>query len=140
MEQISLTDEDARYRERLCASDERPGVLAWAVRGWEAYARDPDLEAPATTWEAREEFLSALSEFDRFVTDCCEIGNEYSVLPLELYQVYKIWCLGNGVKAETNYKLAGYLEGRGFRKMSKWVDGKVIKVRLGIRAKMGQNA
>ena len=53
---------------------ERPGILAWMVRGWHKFKRD-GLPPPAKVLAATTEYREQADEVPEFVRDFCVTGN-----------------------------------------------------------------
>jgi putative DNA primase/helicase len=130
---IPKEKEDSGLADRLKSDANRAAVLAWALEGWTAYAARPDLSAPLGTLYARSKFLSELSDFDRALVDIAVVEPDAWCLPSALFQAYRAWCTSTNSKAESNTKFGTFLNGRGYVKKGKKVDGKHTWVRVGLR-------
>ena len=88
-----------KIRKRI-VTEAREAILAWAVEGWKRYAEDAvDLRTvPAGALNASLRFSAEMSDFHRFLSDCCDVGEGYSVAPSVLYSTYEEWCSENGIK------------------------------------------
>lgn len=90
---FSDAQKDKDLPEKL--KGEAEGILAWAVQGcldWQAHG----LQEPACVQQASIEYRSEMDTVTRFVSECCEIGPEYSVQTGNLYSAYVGWCRGEG--------------------------------------------
>jgi putative DNA primase/helicase len=108
--------QDKGLREKLLA--ERPGILAWAVRGcleWQKLG----LLAPAEVSMATAEFREQSDQVRRFVEECCErppTGADWRVRSSALYGAYRQWCDGAGERAKPTQKFGPEMERLGFEK------------------------
>jgi putative DNA primase/helicase len=132
-EVINEAEEVSDYGEALDTPEARTAILSWLVEGYRAYLEDKDTQQPPATWEARERFTSAVSDFDRFLADCCVLDPEEHCFSRDLYNAFVEWSEDRRVKnipSETDF--GKFLNGRGIERKSKKVDGKPVKPRIGI--------
>ena len=112
---FTVTIPEAERDPRLAASllEELPGILAWAVRGCQAWQAEglgvPD-EVRAATAGYREE-MDVLAPF---LAERTEVASGERVTAAELYQAYEAWCAANGERARSQKGLAAGLRERGF--------------------------
>jgi putative DNA primase/helicase len=102
---------DPHLADRL--EEEFPGILAWAVEGalaWrsQGLCKPPEVEAAANEWRQENDHLA------RFLEDCCEIGEAFSVAGGELYRVYKLWAEKNKERIQRSQDFSTSLRQRGF--------------------------
>jgi putative DNA primase/helicase len=86
--------EDHRLFERFLP--ELPGILNWALEGWDRlYARGRFVQPPSAATLVQE-FEDLGSPMCAFVRERCEVGHGYDVPKDRLFQEWKTWCTGNG--------------------------------------------
>jgi putative DNA primase/helicase len=86
--------EDHRLFERFLP--ELPGILNWALEGWDRlYARGRFVQPPSAATLVQE-FEDLGSPIGAFVRERCEVGHGYDVPKDRLFQEWKTWCTGNG--------------------------------------------
>jgi P4 family phage/plasmid primase-like protien len=127
---------NARTRERILV-EALPAILAWAVEGWNAYVSDAvDLRViPAGALAAQLRFSSEMSDFHRFLSECCDVGEGYSVAPNALYGRYEEWCSDNGVEGKeklTPIRFGKRMNAMGLELKRERDDGKQVWRRQGI--------
>jgi putative DNA primase/helicase len=111
---------DARLEEKLRA--ELPGILAWAVEGAREWFKnglgDPETVKAATKAYRREEDLLA-----DFVEARCIVGPEHSASSGDLYEAYRAWTEGEGIRPWAKNRFgrrlteAGYESDRGISRI-----------------------
>lgn len=82
--------EDKSLTDRLLA--ELPGILLWAITGWDRLRRRGYFEEPATAEDMRQEFADLTSPILAFIRDCCFVGPEHETSRDGLYATYQEWC------------------------------------------------
>ena len=116
-----------------------PAVLAWALRGWESYVRVGGLhEAPTSTWAARQQFASEMSEMEQMLSDVCEVGKDHYEMPSRIYRAYLMWCERNDVRERdqvSQNKFGRWMTSQGYRHAMKKMASGPRKVRTGLRLK-----
>lgn len=130
---IDNEEEIADYGDGLDTPEARSAILSWLVEGFLAFRADKDTQQPPATWEARERFTSAVSDLDRFLSDCCVIDPEEYCFSRDLYHAFVEWAEDRRMKtipSETDF--GKFLNGRGIEKKTKKIDGKPQKPRIGI--------
>lgn len=143
--EIPKSEEDAGFRQRLAAPEGRQAILAWLVDGYRAYLADPDSvqTVPLGAATATAKFWNEISDLSVFLDEVCEAGEPddpaYRVTPDRLYKAYQMWCAETGVQTRDVYSRTkfGRELGSEYPHKSAKSDGKVIKVRAGIRLKEG---
>jgi P4 family phage/plasmid primase-like protien len=115
---------------------ELPGVLAWAVRGCQAWRRDglgypPEVAAASQEWREHDDPLK------EFLEDCCEMGEELFTRATDLGTAYELWCKDNrerfpvGRESFNERLMAkGFVQSRGRR-----IDGKQARAWEGVALK-----
>jgi len=107
------------------SAEGRAAILAWAVRGWDAYCEDGLREvtpaAAGIELEAREE----MSDLDACLAATCDMASEFAGKATDLYETYRRWVEDN---ADPRHMLSLTAWGRamsakGFEKVRLRVDG-----------------
>lgn len=93
-----------------------PGILNWAVRGciqWQRHGlRPPDAVVAATERYRRDQDV-----IGHFLADTCTTNAVLKVRSAHLYDAYKAWCGGEGIKYPISQRaLAPALEERGYQR------------------------
>jgi putative DNA primase/helicase len=83
--------EDHGLTDRLMA--ELPGILNWAIEGWQRLRERGFFIQPASAIEVVEEMEALGSPIGAFLEDCCEIGPGKSVSVSELFFAWENWCM-----------------------------------------------
>jgi len=92
-----------------------PGILAWAVRGCQAWlGRDQRLDPPDSIRAAVEEYRSDMDRLRQFFADCCHVLPGVDVQAKVLYDHYVTWCEQNHERAMSNTAFGRELTARGF--------------------------
>jgi putative DNA primase/helicase len=102
---------DDQLKETLQA--ELPGILAWMVRGcldWQ----DIGLRPPAAVDQATTEYREQQDIVLGFLTDCCDLHQNYSCLVAHLYDAYKRWCAVNGDQPVSGKAFGECLDEKGY--------------------------
>jgi len=73
---------------------ERPGIIAWMVRGCLAWQRE-GLAEPEAVVTATAEYRGGANSVDAFVADCCSLGDNMVVVTAELLDAFERWCAEN---------------------------------------------
>jgi putative DNA primase/helicase len=84
---------DAKLPEKLAA--ELPGILAWAVCGWQQYQRDGFRE-PQAVRHATAEYRVDSDHVGAFLGERCALGPEHTCTASALYLAYTLWCAEAG--------------------------------------------
>ena len=87
--------EDAGLFARLIP--ELPGILLWAIQGWQRLRHRGHFEVPESSREVQEELNDLTSPVGAFVRQCCDEGPGLQVPRNELYQAYQRWCQSEGM-------------------------------------------
>ncbi len=91
---IEKSDEgfDKKLREKLAA--ESAGVLAWVVRGCQAWLKD-GLGEPPEIAQANQAWREHDDPLKEFLEDCCELGDKLWIRASDLSTAYAWWCKKN---------------------------------------------
>ena len=75
--------------------DELSGILAWAIKGCLDWQKK-GLGSPPEVVKATADYRNEMDIVCDFLTECCETGQDFTVLTRDLYKAYKDWCEANG--------------------------------------------
>lgn len=106
---VPIEDRDPNLKEKL--SEELPGILAWAIRGHQAW-REGRLGEPEAVRVAVGEYRAAMDKIGAFLDDRTINGSE-RVSVERLYDAYSEWCKASGEYAITKRKLGDAMKERG---------------------------
>lgn len=82
--------EDTGLTDKLLA--ERPGILLWAVQGWQRLRERGRFAPPTSSIELREQMEDLASPIGAFVRERCLLGPEHRANVDDLYRVWRQWC------------------------------------------------
>ena len=82
--------EDPALFERL--SRELPGILLWAIEGWQRLRERRYFAQPESGREMLGQMEDLGSPIGRFIRECCVVGAGRQVSKAELYQRWTQWC------------------------------------------------
>ena len=97
--------EDHGLTERLLT--ELPGILNWAITGWQRLNQRGHFIQPASVAEAVQDMEDLSSPVKAFVRDCCVVRIGCRVYVDDLYHAWKQWCESEGRQAATNKQTFG---------------------------------
>lgn len=86
--------EDQGLTDKL--KTELPGILNWAITGWQRLTARGYFLQPASSSEAIEELESLASPVLAFIRERCAIGPGYQCRIDSVYLAWKSWCLERG--------------------------------------------
>jgi putative DNA primase/helicase len=86
--------EDTGLSDRLLR--ELPGILRWALAGWQSLRARGHFDQPASGREAARELAELASPVGRFLQECCALGDGRTVLTQTLYAAWCAWCSVKG--------------------------------------------
>lgn len=95
--------------------EERPGILAWAVKGCVKWQQD-GLRAPAAVTRATGHYRAEMDSLGSFIADRCLTKGHPLALAGALYAAYRVWCEKSGERPLTQRKFGLSLSERGFSK------------------------
>lgn len=98
MQQSFLGREDPGLADRLMA--ELPGILLWALVGWQRLRDRGRFVLPGTSDDAVQELLQLGSDVAAFVHERCDLALGREVEKDRLYARYREWCERTGRKAK----------------------------------------
>jgi putative DNA primase/helicase len=82
--------EDLQLTDKLLT--ELPGILNWAIAGWDRLKKRGRFQQPAAALEAREEFQDLASPIGAFVRECCDVGPQYCANRDVVFRAWELWC------------------------------------------------
>ncbi len=82
--------EDPTLTDRLL--EERPGILLWAIAGWQRLQQRKHFAQPDSGKELMDQLEDLTSPIGEFLRERCEIGPDYQVATAELYEQWRTWC------------------------------------------------
>jgi putative DNA primase/helicase len=88
--------EDVALTDRLLA--ERPGILLWAIAGWQRLRERGHFVQPDEGRELLNELHDLSSPVGAFVRDRCRVGPGCRVAVADLFAAWKQWCETQGRK------------------------------------------
>jgi len=86
--------EDFELEGKIAA--ELPGILAWAIAGWESLRETRRLIQPASGLDDLEEFRELNNPVGAFINEKCEIDPNATVPKAHLYEAWCQWCKEHG--------------------------------------------
>jgi putative DNA primase/helicase len=108
---VPVEQRDQGLEARLMG--EAPGILAWMVRGFQAWQR----EGLRPARRVRDASLAYRNESDilaQWVSDCCETGSEFQAIQKDAYTRYRMWCHDQGLRQYAKKSFTRGLKERGF--------------------------
>ncbi|RMF20523.1 MAG: hypothetical protein D6760_11380 [Deltaproteobacteria bacterium] len=97
--------EDTRLTDRLLA--ELPGILNWAIEGWQRLNRRGHFVVPASVRDVVQEIEDLSSPVAAFVREECVVGPGHRVAVDRLYDAWRRWCESEGRQAVTTRQTFG---------------------------------
>jgi len=94
--------EDLTLTETLSA--ELPGILLWALEGWDRLHARGYFVQPASVADAIADLEDLGSPVREFVRECCTVLPELRIRMDVLYAAWEIWCAQTGRKATTRQR------------------------------------
>jgi putative DNA primase/helicase len=88
--QSHLGKEDLTLIDRLLA--ELPGILHWAIAGWQQLRQQGKFTQPASGLAIIEQLRTLAAEVTAFVGERCRLGAGLSVPKTELFRAWQDWC------------------------------------------------
>lgn len=129
---IEAADRDPYLPEKL--ADEAEGILAWAIEGavkWHRKSLHDDL--PVAITETLMEYREDEDDVSRFLDDVMEADEDAYVTNGDLFKVWTAWAEQQGIERGTAVTLGRKLTKHGIDKGRERFDGKLTRVRLGLR-------
>jgi len=108
-ETIKPEDVDRELPAKL--DTERDGILNWALAGWKDYRQ----HGPPVVVRATAAYRAEMDPLTDFLEESCVVEDGASCTAGDLYQTYRAWAEGAGVRFPMKQKTLGaQLEERGF--------------------------
>ena len=82
--------EDRGLTDKLLT--ELPGILNWAIAGWETLKRVGHFKQPASAQQAMQQLEDLSSPIGAFLRECCEIGAAFEGDIGEVFNAWIEWC------------------------------------------------
>jgi putative DNA primase/helicase len=98
-------NEDTGLTERLL--NELPGILNWAIEGWQRLRRRGRFVMPTSVRDVVQEIEDLSSPVSAFVRDACIVGAGHRVSGDLLYAAWKRWCEDEGRQTVTTKQTFG---------------------------------
>ena len=76
--------------------DELPGILNWAIEGWQRLQKRGHFIQPASSEDAIEELEDLGSPIGAFVRECCDVGPGLIVECDIMFSRWREWCTKQG--------------------------------------------
>ena len=108
---IPQAQQDKRLLEKLIA--EGSGILNYLLDGLKTYF-EKGLEVPKSLSQATQQYRTEQDMMHQFIDDECITGPDKTVLKADLYDRYKEWCLGNGLRALSSNRFSRKLTAKDF--------------------------
>jgi putative DNA primase/helicase len=93
---------------------ELPGILTWAVMGWQWYQREGFGETPEAVKAATDDYRESSDVIGEFLAECCTVDKMLSAKAGELYKRYTAWAEEAGERAKSQREFGLRLTERGF--------------------------
>ena len=103
--------EDPRLFDRL--EPELPGILAWALDGWDRLNGRGYFVSPVASAGLIRQFEELNSPVGAFLDACCEVGPKFEEAQRDVFSAWCVWCIDNGRdRPGTAQSFARYLRSR----------------------------
>lgn len=89
-----LGNEDLDLTDKLLA--ELPGILIWAIAGWQRLRQQGRFTQPDGGLESLAEINDLASPVAAFVRDCCRVAHGEVAEKESLFKAWEAWCKRNG--------------------------------------------
>ena len=109
--QIPEKERDSSLPAKLRA--ELPGILAWAVRGWQDFQQQ-GLRTPTVVAEATAAYRIESDTLGQFLAECCHMDAGARARGGELHEAYTAWVEQNGLRPISAKQLGAALRDKGF--------------------------
>jgi P4 family phage/plasmid primase-like protien len=103
-----LGREDTTLEARL--AEELPGILLWAIDGWKSLRANGRFTVPAIMAREIAELQESASPTMKFVTECCELGDDKTATADELWKTWGEWCEKQGLEPGSRARLGRQLK------------------------------
>ena len=92
---------------------EAPGILKWAMEGFELYQQAEGLKPPPAVLKATKAYLDEQDTVGAWLQDCCDVGQGGWTASADLFKSWSAWCQDAGMHAKSMKRLAGDLARKG---------------------------
>ena len=86
---------------------ELPGILLWALEGWDRLQRRGRFIQPQSAGELIQQFEDLGSPIGAFLRERCEVGRGLEVPQSRLFEAWKSWCEDNGRERPGSVQMFG---------------------------------
>lgn len=124
--------EDTGLKERMSSPANLRAVLAWAVEGARQWYAAGRLTTPGDVQHSTQKQRDALDYVTQWLDECCSLSPASWSATSALYGSYERWCNTNGVTPKLQRGLTEALQRKGFGYEVKKVEGKTIRVVIGL--------
>jgi putative DNA primase/helicase len=109
----TFTDDEQDPKLETKLRTEREGILAWMVRGAQAYLKNGVKISQSMTSEVAQ-YRTDSDILGDFLGDVTEPGTEYEEKQADLFVRFGMWCEANGFKCPTKRSFTAQLGDRGY--------------------------
>jgi putative DNA primase/helicase len=109
----TFTDDEQDPKLETKLRTEREGILAWMVRGAQAYLKNGVKISQSMTSEVAQ-YRTESDILGDFLGDVTEPGTEYEEKQADLFARFGVWCEANGFKCPTKRSFTAQLSDRGY--------------------------
>lgn len=112
---VTIPDEeqDKELEQKLKA--ELPGILAWAVRGFQSWQKI-GLGIPDAVKNANDEYRVEMDVIQHFIDERCKVQNNAQIQSRLLYEDYRSWATASGEYVISETMFSKKIAGKGFSK------------------------
>lgn len=103
---------DKKLQEKLLLEAE--GILMWILEGCLKWQNE-GLQVPQIIRNTTDEYFLEEDVIGGWLSECCEVGNNYTGLSSELFDSYRNYCEENGEYIYSQKKFIENLKSRGFK-------------------------
>lgn len=94
--------------------EELPGILTWAVKGYQTMLKAGKVQMPEVMRIASEDYRRDSDTIGQFLEEHCEERKDYQVAVDILYVIYTGWSQSNGERTLSKNALGKLMKARGF--------------------------
>ncbi|GHG04540.1 primase-like DNA-binding domain-containing protein [Streptomyces hydrogenans] len=128
--------EDRTIEPRILA-DELPGVLRWALEGYDRLmANGLRFTVPASAQDAWNLYRESAQPVNAFLDDCCILDPTAKSDKTEVFNAWQAWCQENGrdhAGTMATFGKALFAAGKGVREVKPRINGRQVKMYGGVR-------
>ncbi len=128
--------EDRTIEPRILA-DELPGVLRWALEGYDRLmVNGLRFTVPASAQGAWNLYRESAQPVNAFLDDCCILDSSAKSDKTEVFNAWQAWCQENGrdhAGTMATFGKALFAAGKGVREVKPRINGRQVKMYGGIR-------